>query len=170
MIVTLVGFMGAGKTTVGHILAERLGLPFVDSDLLIEERLGRPIRDVFATDGEAAFRKLEHQTIRELASGPEAVIALGGGALGDNRTREALRHTRVIYLHIGFSEAMERVAGDEFRPMLQRPDLQAIYQARATIYEEVAAIVIDTSGRRPDEVATEILAKLSTLPGASTPG
>ena len=170
MIVTLVGFMGAGKTTVGHILAERLGLPFVDSDLLIEERLGRPIRDVFATEGETAFRELEHQTIRELAGGPEAVIALGGGALGDNRTREVLRHTRVIYLYIGFSEAMERVAGDEFRPMLQRPDLQAIYQARAKIYEEVAAIVIDTSGQRPDEVAMEILARLSTFPGASTSG
>jgi shikimate kinase len=169
VIVTLVGFMGAGKTTVGHILAERLGLPFVDSDLLIEQRLGRPIRDVFATEGEAAFREIEHQTIRELAAGPEVVLALGGGALGDERTREALRQTRVIYLHVGFSEAMERIGGDEFRPMLKRPDLQAIFQARTEIYEELAAIVIDTSGRRPDAVAMDILAKLNTLPGASTP-
>lgn len=168
MILTLVGFMGAGKTTVGRILAEKLGRPFIDSDLAIEQRLGRPIREVFATEGEAAFREIEHQTIRELACGPEAVIALGGGALGDERTREALRQTRVIYLHVGFSQAMERVADDEFRPMLQRPDLQAIYRARAKVYEEAATIVIDTAALRPDEVAMEILSKLATLPGADT--
>lgn len=164
MIVMLVGFMGAGKTTVGHIVAERLGLPFVDSDLIIEQRLGRSVRDVFAAEGEAAFRELEHQTVRELARGQDAVIALGGGALGDSRSRAALRHTRVIYLHVSFSDAMERVASDEFRPMLHRPDLREIYQARLPVYEEFAAMTIDTNGRRPDAVAMEILANLTTLP------
>jgi shikimate kinase len=81
MAAVLVGFMGAGKTTVGRIIAERLGQPFVDSDVLIEQRLGRSIRDIFNTEGEDYFRELEHATVADLVRGPEAVIALGGGAL-----------------------------------------------------------------------------------------
>src|SRR5436305_14848648 len=81
MVVVLVGFMGAGKTTVGHIVAERLGLPFVDSDVLIEQRDGRAIRDIFTAEGEPWFRQLEHDTVAGLVRGPEAVVALGGGSV-----------------------------------------------------------------------------------------
>src|SRR6478752_3760037 len=95
MVVVLVGFMGAGKTTVGHIMAERLGQPFVDSDVLIEQRLGREIRDIFRTEGEPYFRQLEHDTVAGLVRGPDAVIALGGGAVEDPRTRAVLRNARV---------------------------------------------------------------------------
>jgi len=112
MVAVLVGFMGAGKTTVGHIVAERLGQPFVDSDVLIEQRLGRNIRDIFRTEGETYFRELEHATVAELVRGQEAVIALGGGAVEDPRTRAVLRNARVIYLRVGYDEAMLRVAGD----------------------------------------------------------
>src|SRR5918912_4342481 len=118
MIVVLVGFMGAGKTTVGRILADRLGLPFVDADVLIEERLGRSIKDVFATDGEAFFREVEHRTVTELAGGRDAVLALGGGALGDERTRAVLAVARVVHLRVGYGEALQRVRNDPFRPML----------------------------------------------------
>jgi shikimate kinase len=100
MVVVLVGFMGAGKTTVRRIIAERLGQPFVDSDVLIEQRLGREIRDVFATEGEAYFRELEHATVADLVRGPEAVVALGGGAVEDLRTRAVLRNARVVYLRV----------------------------------------------------------------------
>jgi hypothetical protein len=87
MVVVLVGFMGAGKTTVGQIMAERLGLPFVDTDVLIEQRLGRDIRDIFRTEGEPYFRELEHQTVAGLVRGPDAVTALGGGAAEDPRSQ-----------------------------------------------------------------------------------
>jgi shikimate kinase len=79
-VIVLVGFMGAGKTTVGHLLAKRLGLPFSDSDEAIEQHAGRSIPQIFAEDGEPAFRALEHQVIAELLDGPALVLALGGGA------------------------------------------------------------------------------------------
>jgi shikimate kinase len=163
MVVVLVGFMGAGKTTVGRILAERLGLPFVDSDVLIECRLGRSIKDVFATEGEGFFRELEHRTVAELLGGQDAVLAVGGGALGDRRTREVLRHARVVHLQVGYAEALDRVRNDGLRPMLQRPDLESIYRSRLPVYDEVSTIRVTTHGRRPDDVATEVLEQLAAL-------
>ena len=163
MTVVLVGFMGAGKTTVGRILAERLGLPFVDCDVLIEQRQGRPIKDIFETEGEEFFRELEHRTVTGLLQGQDAVVALGGGALGDVRTREALRNARVVYLRVSYDEALGRVRSDKFRPMLRRPDLAAVYDARATVYEETADVTVDTDGRHPDEVAQTVLERLAAL-------
>jgi len=161
MAVVLVGFMGAGKTTVGHIIAERLGLPFVDSDVLIEQRLGRAIRDIFTTEGEAYFRQLEHVTVADLVRGPEAVIALGGGAVEDPRSRAVLRDARVVYLRVSYDEAMSRVKSDEFRPMLHRPDLDEVYQRRVPVYEDLSVLTVDTGGRRPGAVALEVLSGLA---------
>jgi shikimate kinase / 3-dehydroquinate synthase len=163
-MVVLVGFMGAGKTTVGHILAERLGRPFVDSDVYIERRLGRSIVDVFADEGEKHFRELEHQAINELVRGPDAVLALGGGALEDPRTRAILRNTTVVYLRVGYDEALSRVRQDRFRPMLQRADLDQVYSRRLDAYAEVAAVHVDTNGRRPDAIALDVLRELTRLP------
>jgi shikimate kinase / 3-dehydroquinate synthase len=164
MVAVLVGFMGAGKTTVGHIIAERLGQPFVDSDVLIEQRLGRSIRDIFVTEGEAYFRDLEHATVADLVRGQEAVIALGGGAVEDPRTRALLRTARVVYLRVDYDEAMARVQGDEYRPMLHRPDLDEVYKRRLPVYEDLAVLTIDTGGRRPDAIARAVLAELTQLP------
>lgn len=164
MVAVLVGFMGAGKTTVGHIIAERLGQPFVDSDVLIEQRLGRSIRDIFGTEGEAYFRELEHTTVAGLVRGQEAVIALGGGAIEDPRTRAVLRNARVVYLRVSYEGAMSRVRGDEYRPLLHRPDLDEVYKRRLPIYEDLSAVTIDTDGRRPDAIAREVLAELTRLP------
>lgn len=166
MVVVLVGFMGAGKTTVGHIMAERLGLPFVDSDVLIEQRLGRDIRDIFRTEGEPYFRQLEHVTVAGLVRGPDAVVALGGGAAEDPRTRAALRHARVVYLRVSYEEAMARVKSDEFRPMLHRPGLDEVYRRRLPAYEDLSVLTVDTDGRRPEAVALEVLAQLTELPEA----
>ena len=164
MVVVLVGFMGAGKTTVGHIMAERLGQPFVDSDVLIEQRLGRDIRDIFRTEGEPYFRQLEHDTVAGLVRGPDAVIALGGGAVEDPRSRAVLRNARVVYLRVSYDEALARVKSDEFRPMLHRPDLDEVYNRRLSAYEDISVLTVDTDGRRPDAVALEVLARLTRLP------
>jgi 3-dehydroquinate synthase/shikimate kinase/3-dehydroquinate synthase len=164
MVAVLVGFMGAGKTTVGHIIAERLGQPFVDSDVLIEQRLGRSIREIFRTEGEAYFRELEHATVADLVRGRDAVIALGGGAVEDPRTRSVLRNARVIYLRVSYEEAMSRVRGDEYRPLLDRGDLDEVYKRRLPVYEDLSAVTIDTDGRRPEAIALEALAGLTRLP------
>jgi shikimate kinase/3-dehydroquinate synthase len=166
-MIVLVGFMGAGKTTVGHILAERLGTPFVDSDVYIERQLGRTIVDVFAVEGEQHFREIEHRAINELVRGSDAVLALGGGAVEDSRTRAILRNTTVVYLQVGYDEAMSRVRQDRFRPMLQRADLDQVYARRQGAYAEVAAVRVDTDGRRPDAVVMDVLRELTRLP--STP-
>ena len=164
MVVVLVGFMGAGKTTVGRIMAERLGLPFVDSDVLIERRQGREIREIFRTEGEPYFRQLEHETVAGLVRGPDAVIALGGGAVEDPRSRAVLRNARVVYLRVSYDEAMARVKSDEFRPMLHRPDLAEVYERRLSAYEDISVLTVDTDRRRPDAVALEVLARLTRLP------
>ena len=163
MTLVLVGFMGAGKTTVGRILAERLGLPFLDSDILIEQRQGRPIKDIFEAEGEEFFRELEHRTVTGLLQGQDAVVALGGGALGDRRTRQALRNARVVYLRVGFDEALGRVRSDQSRPLLLRPDLAGVYHARASVYEDTSAVTVDTDGLHPDEVAQRVLERLTVL-------
>ncbi len=126
-MIVLVGFMGAGKTTVGELLAGQLGLPFTDADQVIEQRAGRPVRQIFAEDGEPAFRALEHQVITALLDGPELVLALGGGAAGHPRTRQQLTGAQVVYLHVSYEQALARVGGDPGRPMLARPGLAETY-------------------------------------------
>jgi shikimate kinase/3-dehydroquinate synthase len=164
MVVVLVGFMGAGKTTVGRVVAEQLGLPFFDSDLYIEQQLGRSVRDIFATEGESHFRELEHRSITELVNGPDAVLALGGGAVTDARTRAALTTAQVVYLQVSYAEAMSRVNHDALRPMLQRADLDQVYDSRLPSYNDLAALVIDTDGRSAEAVAADILTELARLP------
>ena len=163
-MIVLVGFMGAGKTTVGHLLAAELGLPFCDSDHVIERRAGRLIREIFAEDGEPAFRALEHQVIADLLDGPDLVLALGGGAAEHPRTRDALAaHPRaqVAYLQVGFAEALRRVGGDGGRPVLARPDLPAVYERRLKAYARVATLTVPTDDRRPETVSKDILARLA---------
>jgi shikimate kinase len=163
-VIVLVGFMGAGKTTVGHLLAERLGLPFTDSDVAIEQRTGRSIPQIFAEDGEPAFRALEHQVIAGLLDGPALVLALGGGAAEHPGTRDRLAAAEVVYLQVGYEQAMRRVGGDPGRPLLARLDLAATYQRRLPRYAEIATVTISTDGRHPESISQDILARLSTKP------
>ena len=99
-----------------------------------------------------------------LVRGPEAVIALGGGAVEDLRSRAVLRNARVVYLRVSYDEAMSRVQTDEFRPMLHRPDLDEVYKRRLPVYEDLSVLTVDTDGRRPDGIAQEVLAELNRLP------
>jgi 3-dehydroquinate synthase/shikimate kinase/3-dehydroquinate synthase len=164
-MIVLVGFMGAGKTTVGRLLADKLGLPFLDSDVVIEQRAGRTVREIFAEDGEPAFRALEHKIVADLIEGPGVVLALGGGAPEHPATRALLSGgPSVVYLQVGYAQAMARVAGDEYRPMLHRPGLDDLYQRRLDVYGDVATLTIATDGRRPHAVANDVVEHLVRAP------
>lgn len=149
MILSLVGMPGSGKSTVGRQLARRLGLPFFDSDVLIEQRLGCSIREYFAREGEDAFRDVEQQVIADLAAGPDAVVATGGGAVLREANRQKLRDAgRVIYLRSSPEELHRRVRHDTQRPLLQVADplgrLRSLHAERDPLYREAAHFHIET--------------------------
>jgi shikimate kinase len=149
LILTLVGMPGSGKSTVGRQLSRRLQLPFFDSDHVIEQRLGCSIREYFAREGEAAFRDVEEQVLAELAQGPTAVVATGGGAVLRAANRQRLRDAgRVIYLRSSPEELFRRLRHDMQRPLLQVPNpldkLRELYAQRDPLYREVAHFQIET--------------------------
>jgi 3-dehydroquinate synthase len=157
-VIVLVGFMGAGKSTVGRLLAEHLGCDFADSDELIEARTGASVQDIFDHAGEEGFRALERDVVAEALMG-SGVLALGGGALGDGATRAAIAEARVVYLEVSLEEALRRLDGDRSRPLLQA-DPPRLHQARAGTYAAAADLVVVTDGKKPEEIADEISAKL----------
>ena len=164
-MLVLVGVMGAGKPTVGRLVAEALGLPFVDADTEIEAAAGRSVADIFAASGEAGFRALEAEVITGLLSGTDAVLALGGGALGSEPVRSALAGHRVVLLDVSLEEALARVGADPSRPMLARPDLPELYAARQDIYRATADFVVPAGSADPSTVAGQVLAALTPTPG-----
>ena len=169
-MIVLIGFMGAGKTTVGQLLSGQLGLPFLDADAVVEERAGCPVPQIFAERGEPVFRELEHETIAGLLagdSGPRIVLALGGGAVEDARTRRLLVAADVVYLHVPYAGALARIGGDAGRPMLSRPDLEGVYRRRLAAYQAVATHTVRTDGRAPADVCGEIVSRLGV--GGSAP-
>ncbi|WP_432505315.1 shikimate kinase [Kineococcus arenarius] len=157
-MIVLVGFMGAGKTTVGRLLAARLALPFTDTDHVVEQREGRPIPATFTALGEEGFRDLEERAVADVLAGPEAVVSLGGGACGRAATRERLRAHTVVHLRVSLEQTRARTAGDTSRPVLQRPDLPALHAARQLLYDEVATVAVPTDGRTAEQVARDVLA------------
>jgi len=169
LLVVLMGFMGAGKTTIGYLLAEKLGLPFVDIDILIEHRTRRRVVDIFADDGEEYFRRLEHETIVETLSGPAAVVALGGGAVEHPATRVALEAVMGVHLEVSYEEAMLRIGKDSLRPMMRRPDIGDIYKRRLPIYEGAAKLAVRTDTLRPEEIVLDLLGHL-VAPRSVPPG
>jgi shikimate kinase len=141
-VIVLVGFMGAGKTTLGAALAQRLGLPFVDTDDVIAARHG-PIADIFASAGEATFRDLEEDAIRETLTGPQAVVSLGGGAVETPAVRDLLAGHEVIWLRISLQDALARLGDDPSRPVLNSANLAARFAARQPLYAQVATKIAD---------------------------
>jgi shikimate kinase/3-dehydroquinate synthase len=138
-LTVVIGFMGAGKTTLARELATARGVPHVDTDALLVERFGRPIAAVFATDGEAAFRAAEEEVVlRVLAAGGDAVVSLGGGAVLSQRVRDALRAHTVVKLDVPLELAWERAAGHGRPLAADREAFAALHAARAELYASLA--------------------------------
>lgn len=161
----LIGAPGSGKTTVGRRVAERLGVDFIDVDAVIEARTGRTIGDIFATDGEDAFRRLEESTTLEVLAAP-AVVALGGGAVLSAAIREAISAYPVVWLEVGVVQATRRVGMNALRPLLLgdvRSRLQTLLEQRLPLYEQASRIRVDTDGQRPAAVADQVCRELAAL-------
>ncbi|KJK50780.1 shikimate kinase [Streptomyces sp. NRRL F-4428] len=159
-LVVLVGPMGSGKSTVGALLAERLGVPYRDTDADIVTAHGRPISDIFVDEGEPYFRELERQAVAAAIAEHTGVLALGGGAVLDAGTRALLAGLPVAYLSMDVEEAVRRVGLGAARPLLAvnpRRQWRELMEARRPLYTEVARVVVATDDRTPEEVAQAVL-------------
>jgi shikimate kinase len=165
----LVGFMGAGKSTVGPLVAKRLGWDFVDMDARIEERVGSSVADMFKARGEDAFRLEEEAVARELHARGEVVVAAGGGALLRPTTRELLRENALtVWLRCGLDTILQRVPADGRRPLAGNRDIMKIRLAeRETSYRE-ADVTVDASEPGPDAVAERVVATIGERLGWDT--
>ncbi|WP_424530740.1 shikimate kinase [Sphaerisporangium viridialbum] len=159
----LVGPPGSGKSTVGRLLAHRLGAAFRDTDTDVEAVAGKPVAEIFVDDGEERFRELEAAAVREALAEHDGVLALGGGAILNEATQELLAGHSVVYLQVGLSDAVQRVGLAQARPLLvlnPRSQLKRLMEERRPVYERLASIVVATDGRAPEEIADEILKEL----------
>ncbi len=161
MMITLTGFMGSGKTTVGKVLADFLGCPFMDLDDLVVKKAGKSVPDIFAQDGEPAFRQLEAQVLRKTVdkyAESTAVLALGGGAVLAPASAALLHEKTVcIYLRATLDTLLARLEGETAGRPLADASLADRLASREPIYEETAHAIINTDGLTPDEVADEII-------------
>jgi shikimate kinase len=158
--IVLVGPMGVGKTTVGELLADRLGTAFRDTDADIVAAQGREISDIFVDEGEPYFRELEREAVRAAVREHTGVLALGGGAILDESTRALLGAHPVVYLSMDVEEAVKRTGLNQARPLLAvnpRKQWRELMDARRHLYAEVARAVVATDDRTPEEVAQAVL-------------
>jgi len=162
----LVGPPGSGKSTVGALLAARLGSTFRDTDADVESVAGTSIADLFVEQGEPAFRTLEREAVAAALAEHTGVLALGGGAVLDQATRELLAGRVVVFLDLGIADAARRVGLNRDRPLLlgnPRTQWLRLMEARRPLYESVATVRVDTDGRTPDEVADAVLTRLAEV-------
>ncbi|MFF0093708.1 shikimate kinase [Streptomyces canus] len=153
--VVLVGPMGVGKSTVGQLLAERLGVGYRDTDDDIVAEQGRTIAEIFVDEGEPAFRAIEKAAVRRALAEHDGVLALGGGSILDADTRALLAGQQVVYLSMDVEEAVKRTGLNAARPLLAvnpRKQWRELMEARRHLYESIATAVVATDGRTPEEV------------------
>jgi len=159
----VLGPPGAGKTTVGQLLAERLGVSFRDTDEDVVTATGRAISDIFTTDGEPAFRALEEDAVAAGLAEHDGVLALGGGAVLSAATRERLAGHAVVFLNVGTAEGVRRTGLSTARPLLAgvnpRSTFKALLDARLPLYREVATVEVVTDDLEPEQVVDAVLAR-----------
>ncbi|MFJ8252926.1 3-dehydroquinate synthase [Streptomyces sp. NPDC094466] len=172
-LVVLVGPMGVGKSTVGELLAARLGTTYRDTDADVVAAAGKPIAEIFYDEGEDHFRALERRAVEAAVAGHPGVLALGGGAVLDAATRKLLAGLPVAYLSMDVDEAVRRVGLGAARPLLAvnpRRQWRELMDARRPLYEEVARTVVATDEHTPEEVAQAIIDALELPEGHAAPG
>ncbi|WP_078545710.1 shikimate kinase [Litchfieldia alkalitelluris] len=166
----LTGFMGAGKTTIGQELANRLQLPVIDTDLYIVEQVGKTIPEIFAEDGEKVFRKYEREYIQKLPT-EDVIITTGGGIVIQEENRNWMKeHGTVIYLHCEIEEVFNRVSTDGSRPLIEKNQKEKVidlYHSRLSFYNE-ADVIVDTTQKNIDDVVKEIDDVLKNLKSGDT--
>lgn len=164
--VVLVGPMGAGKSTIGRLLARELGYQFLDSDRMIEERCGANIPWIFDVEGEDGFRQRESAMLAELAEGDRLVVATGGGAVMKSENHPYLRkNAMVVYLKTSIEQQVERTSKDRNRPLLQNDDpegvLRQLFAIRDPVYRQLADIVMHTDRKSPRLVVRQLINRLN---------
>ncbi|WP_336205633.1 shikimate kinase [Nonomuraea sp. LPB2021202275-12-8] len=159
-VAVLIGPPGSGKTTLGRLLAGRLGVTFRDTDADVEAVAGKPVGDIFIEDGEARFRELELAAVRQALREHDGVLSLGGGAVLHEETQALLAGHTVVYLQVGLADAVARVGLNSARPLLvlnPRSQLKKLMEERRPIYERLAVLTIVTDKREAAELADEIV-------------
>jgi shikimate kinase len=170
----LIGPPGAGKSTVGPLLAGLLGVEFAETDDLVATMAGKPVADIFVEDGEDAFRALERAAVPQAIEGTPGVVALGGGSVLIQAIRELLGGQRVVYLETGFAAVARRSGLDGPRPYIPgnpRGRLRQLLEERRGVYEELAWLTVRTDDREPQQIAAEIAAAVGNgqpAPSAET--
>lgn len=160
-IISLIGPMGSGKSTIGEILAHKFNLPWVDTDTEIMLITGATIADLFVEKGEEYFRIKEKEVLRSALLGDASILSLGGGACISPDSQSALRASGsfIVYLKISLSAVVDRIGFNRDRPLLlesPRAQWQNLMNERASIYEDLADVVISVDGKTPDEISDEI--------------
>ncbi|HAD60799.1 MAG TPA: shikimate kinase [Planctomycetaceae bacterium] len=170
MKLTLIGYRGCGKSSVGPLLAETLRLTCIDSDDHVEDAAGKSIQQIFADDGEAEFRRLESQVIADLLAQDDIVVAAGGGAILAETNRKCMQDAgSVIWLQATVETLASRIARDETstsrRPSLTGKSIQEeiaeVLEARRELYQKASTMTVDTDNRAPQEIADEIVTRLA---------
>lgn len=160
----LVGLPGSGKSTIGRRLSKSMGVGYVDTDVLIEQQTGRAIADIFATDGEQEFRRIEEGVVRAALADQDGVVSLGGGAVTTPGVCDALAGHTVIYLEIDAREGLRRTGGTSVRPLLaggnRGEKYRALMSQRVPLYRRVATIRVETNRRNPGAVVHYIMSRL----------
>lgn len=158
--IALIGFMGTGKSSIGPLLAQKLNYRFVDTDVIIEEKAGQKISDIFATQGESAFRQLESEVLEELSNENDLVIATGGGIILSQKNRDLLKnHTFLVSLKASAQTVFNRTRNDDNRPLLKDPDplmkIETMLSERKEFYD-IGDLLIDTDSEAVETICEKI--------------